>query len=112
MLKLRKNPPSLIILIALAALAMTTPVQAVPQAQSAFLPVPRASQITASKNALPQSFRIEWRGHRSPLLTRAAERFEQSWTRRLQTVTSPGPRAVLIIECRSDDPGFLQPTQL
>jgi len=111
MLKLRKNPPSLIILIALAALAMTTPVQAVPQAPSAFLPVPRASQITASKNALPQSFRIEWRGHRSPLLTRAAERFEQSWTRRLQTVPSPGPRARLIIECRSDDPQYLNPNQ-
>ena len=111
MLKWRKNPPSLMILIALAALAMTTPVQAVPQAQSAFLPVPRASQITASRNALPQSFRIEWRGHRSPLLTRAAERFEQSWTRRLQTVTSPGPRARLIIECRSDDPQYLNPNQ-
>jgi len=111
MLKLRKNPASLLILIALTALAMTTPVQAASQGPSAFLPVPRTSQITASPDALPRSFKIEWRGHRSPLLTRAAERFEQSWTRRLQTVTSPGSRAVLIIECRSDDPQYLHPTQ-
>jgi hexosaminidase len=98
-------------LLALAALSMTSHAQAAPQGSSAFLPVPRASQISASKGPLPRSFKIEWRGHRSRLLTRAAERFEQSWTSRLQTVASPGPRAVLIIECRSDDPGFLHPTQ-
>ncbi len=106
----RKHPVALM-LLALAALSMTPHAQAAPQGPSAFLPVPRASQITASSDALPRSFNIEWRGHRSPLLTRAAERFKQSWTSRLKTVTSPGPRAVLIIECRSDDPGFLQPTQ-
>ena len=98
-------------LLALAALSMTSHAQAAPQGSSAFLPVPRASQITASEGPLPGSFKIEWRGHRSPLLARAAERFEQSWTSRLQTVASPGPRAVLIIECGSDDPGFLHPTQ-
>ena len=106
----RKHPTALI-LLASAALSMTSYAQATPQGPSAFLPVPLASQIAASKGAVPQSFRIEWRGHRSPLLTRAAERFEQSWTRRLQTVTSPGPRAVLIIDCRSDDSQFLHPTQ-
>ena len=102
---------TLVTLLALAALSMTKPAQAAPQGQSAFLPVPRISQITAGPVSLPRSFKIEWRGYRSPLLTRAAARFEQSWTSRLQTVTAPGPRAVLIIECRSNDLSFLHPNQ-
>lgn len=98
-------------LVTLWSLSMASPVLAASLSQTAFLPVPQTSQILASSTALPSSFRIEWRGYRSALLNQAAARFEQRWNRRLQTVPRPGPKAVLIVECRADDANFLHPSQ-
>src|SRR5262245_51016368 len=74
---------------------------------TALMPLPQNVNYNDGRLSVTGRFRIEWVGHRNPILERAVLRFQNDVARRTGLDFGRTTGASLRINCRNEDKGYL-----